>query len=274
MKLLILSDLHFEFELPAPGVNTYLQNVQRDSMAEAAKQADVVVIAGDTHTKGKGPKVVQELFPGRLVVMVNGNHEYYGQTYPHHLFKLQEQAKEIPCLHFLENEAVEIGDVVFLGATLWTDCKLWESGPQAGLFNHLETAMALQNGMTDYTRIKFFDGQRHRKLLPSDLVKVHIQSVRWLKEQFEIHRGRKIVVVTHHAPSFKSIPKEFDKDVISAAYASNLDELVESSGAALWIHGHTHQGADYKIGETRVLANPRGYPEEKTWFKPTLTVEV
>jgi hypothetical protein len=27
----------------------------------------------------------------------------------------------------------------------------------------------------------------------------------------------------------------------------------------LWTHGHTHHSFDYVIGETRIVANPRGY---------------
>ncbi|MGE4579265.1 MAG: metallophosphoesterase [Desulfuromonadales bacterium] len=274
MKLLILSDLHFEFEMPAPGVSTYTQTAQRDAMVETAKKADVIVLAGDTYTKGRGPKVARDMFSDKPIIMVAGNHEFYGQTYPHHLDKLQRQAAEIPGLHYLENQAVEIGDVVFLGCTLWTDCKLWESGPRAGLYSYQETIMDLKSGMNDYSRIKFFDGRRHRELLPPDLVKVHLDSVRWLRGQFEAYKGLKIVVVTHHAPSFRSVPETYQQDILSAAYASHLDELVEQSGALLWVHGHTHSQAAYQIGKTRVICNAKGYPEERTYFRPGLTVEI
>jgi hypothetical protein len=49
-------------------------------------------------------------------------------------------------------------------------------------------------------------------------------------------------------------------ELLSAAYASNLDELVAASRAKLWIHGHTHRPTNYWIGDTRVISNPRGYP--------------
>ena len=50
--------------------------------------------------------------------------------------------------------------------------------------------------------------------------------------------------------------------MVSAAYASHLDDFVAESGALLWIHGHLHTQKDYKIGNTRVICNPRGYPDE------------
>lgn len=274
MEILALSDLHLEFEMPGKGIDTLALEKQHQAMREAAKEADVIILAGDTWTKGRGPGAAREMFPDKPIVMVAGNHEFYGQTYPHHLSKLQRQAAEIPGLHFLENQSVEIGDVVFLGCSLWTDCKLWEAGPYAGLYEYRETIMDLKSGMNDYSRIKYFDGRRHRELLPPDLVRVHLDSVRWLKEQFEAYRGRKIVVVTHHAPSFKSIPETFQQDILSAAYASHLDDLVEASGAALWVHGHTHSHSDYQIGGTRVICNAKGYPGERTYFRPSLVVEI
>lgn len=83
-------------------------------------------------------------------------------------------------------------------------------------------------------------------------------------------------MVTHHAPSLRSVPTEWRDDLMSAAYASNLDWLVEESGAALWVHGHIHSSADYMIGRTRVVCNPRGYwPDQPNpAFRPDLVVEV
>ncbi|WP_215884515.1 hypothetical protein [Acidithiobacillus sulfurivorans] len=31
---------------------------------------------------------------------------------------------------------------------------------------------------------------------------------------------------------------------------------------AIWIHGHVHDRMNYRIGKTRVLCNPWGYPNE------------
>jgi hypothetical protein len=108
-----------------------------------------------------------------------------------------------------------------------------------------------------------------------DTAGIHYRSRAWLAEQLEKNRGAKIVVVTHHAPSKRSLPPRFDDDLLSAAYASHLDELVEHSDARLWIHGHVHEQQDYMIGTTRVLCNPRGYPDEfNTSFAPDLLATV
>jgi Icc-related predicted phosphoesterase len=43
----------------------------------------------------------------------------------------------------------------------------------------------------------------------------------------------------------------------------------------LWVHGHIHHRADYRLGSTRVVCNPRGYPEEPgEGFDPQKVVEL
>jgi len=62
-----------------------------------------------------------------------------------------------------------------------------------------------------------------------------------------------------------------ERQVIHAAYASDLEAFVESCGAALWIHGHIHRRNQYRIGRTRVVCNPRGYPDQTaSGFDPRL----
>jgi Icc-related predicted phosphoesterase len=250
MRLHILSDLHTEFgdvSLPAP-------------------RADVVVLAGDTGIHRSWFKWVGEQFGGRTVVCVAGNHEYYGETIPSHTEKLRGYAREYG-VHFLENESLVVGDVAFLGCTLWTDFALHG--------NIRLAASEAERQLTDYKRVKLLSAGRYLRLTPSDTARLHRRSLEWLREEIGRHAGRKIVVVTHHGPSLRSVPDQFRDDPLSAAYASSLDAFVASSGAQLWIHGHVHESADYCIGGTRVICNPRGYPEElNAGFQPGSVVEV
>ena len=83
------------------------------------------------------------------------------------------------------------------------------------------------------------------------------------------------IVVTHHAPSPRSIPPHHAGNPLNAAFVSNLDGLIERARVPLWIHGHTHHNVDYVVGSTRVLSNQRGYPDERlAGFDPALVVEV
>ena len=81
----------------------------------------------------------------------------------------------------------------------------------------------------------------------------------------------------------RSIAARFAEDPVSAAFGSNLDDLVAK--AHLWIHGHTHTAFRYQIGPDpergHVVCNPRGYRREtcvgargeKTGWHPRLLID-
>jgi hypothetical protein len=47
--------------------------------------------------------------------------------------------------------------------------------------------------------------------------------------------------------------------ITSAAYASHLDAIIETYDINLWGHGHAHKSCGYRVENTRVVCNPRGY---------------
>ncbi len=244
MRLQVLSDLHLEFGTFAP----------------PKVDADIIVLAGDIHVGLKAIPWAREHFENYRVLYVLGNHEYYGQALPKHLNRLRELARTSN-VRVLENESIVLGDVVFLGCTLWTDFGLFGNPKIAGYHATQE--------MNDYKKIRV--APAYRKLRSIDTAVIHSRSRAWLVQEFEKHANAKVVVVTHHAPSKRSLPPRFGDDLLSAAYASHLDELVERSKARLWIHGHVHERQDYMIGNTRVLCNPRGYPED---FNPAFVPDL
>lgn len=248
MKLYVLSDLHIEFEAFHP----------------PAVEADVVVLAGDIHVKDRGLAWARAVFPDQPILYVLGNHEYYGTAYPKHLHDLKEKARGTS-IRVLENESFEMGDVRFLGCTLWTDYQFFGDPRLAGY----EAAQK----MTDYRKIRV--SPSFRKLRSVDTAGIHARSRAWLEREIEQEDGYKKVVITHHAPSPRSLPEPFQEDVLSAAYASSLEALIEPSGVRLWIHGHVHRHSDYAIGHTRIVCNPRGYPTEPNpAFVADFTVEI
>lgn len=83
-----------------------------------------------------------------------------------------------------------------------------------------------------------------------------------MKNSLQNSRTKTNVVITHHAPSIKSIPEKFRNDILSSAYASNLEDFIIEYKPNYWIHGHIHEPIEYKIGNTTVLCNPCGYINE------------
>jgi Icc-related predicted phosphoesterase len=224
----------------------------------------VIILAGDTDLGHKGIQWAQRNFPDSPVVYVLGNHEYYRHAYPKLLRELQDQTKNSN-VHVLENQAFSIGSVTFLGCTLWTDFSLVG---EPKIFGQI----AMQT-MSDFKKIRV--SPQFSKFRSLDSVMIHNTSRRWLEHEFATRVGEKLIVVTHHAPSIFSVPQKFQTDQLSPAYASNLDDLVNDSNAALWIHGHLHEAKDYKIGQTREVCNPRGYPDEtQSRFSPEFVLEV
>lgn len=248
MRIHVLSDLHLEF---AP--------FQPSKVA-----ADVIVLAGDIHTGKNGIKWIFEAFPNRPVIYILGNHEFYGQKIPRLTSEIKELAKGTN-VHVLEKDRLEIGNTVFLGATLWSDFQL--NG------NLILAEVAAVTSVTDFRRIRVTPS--YRRFRPVDARRFCAESLAWLEEQARDVNGKKLIVVTHHAPSPQSIPLQFRGDPLNPAFASNLEPFITTSRAAVWIHGHIHQCANYMVGSTRVIANPRGYPQEAhTGFDPALAIEV
>ncbi len=236
MKIQVISDLHREF----------------GSTELCFDHADVVVLAGDINLGTKGFEWIKEAIPNKPVIYVLGNHEYYKGSYPKTLHKIKEAASNSN-VHVLENSHVDIEGIRFHGATLWTDFSIFGNPVQYG--------MLCQPKMNDYKMIK--RDPSYSKMRTLDTFKIHQLSKQWLKESLEDSKEFKNIVVTHHAPSIQSVPEHYKEDPLTAAYASDLEDVIKEYQPLYWIHGHIHTPVRYKIGETEIICNPHGYIDEK-----------
>lgn len=258
MKIHVLNDLHLEFSGGKfPG---YTPPVD----------ADVVVIAGDTHPGVLGLLWAAETFgsaQGMPVICIAGNHEFYhGRNLFRHYDKMRAKAVSLG-IHFLQNDAVVIDGVRFLGGTLWTDFNLYGNSPLA--------MIDAQMAMNDFVTIRQ-GNTRREPLLPATVLNEHQKTLAFLIDKLNTDFDGKTVVVTHHAPSEQSSIPEFANDRLNPCYATNLEGLIHAYDIEVWLHGHTHCSKDYMIGDTRVVCNPRGYDNEaiNPNFDPTLLLEV
>ncbi len=247
MRLHILSDLHNEFQPYQP----------------AATDADVVVLAGDIHCKGRSADWALEHFEGP-VVLVAGNHEYYDTSIEKAEAKFREAAaKSGGRLIYLQRDSVEINGVRFLGATGWTDYSLSES-PALAMYD-------IQQKMADHRAIRV--GANYRLWAPKDAALEALATRRWLEARLQEPFDGKTVVVTHHPLVAQSLNPAYERSFVDAAFANTWEHLL-GEHLALAIHGHTHYAVDYTLKGTRVVSNPLGYPHEGTGFNPNLVIEI
>ena len=262
MRVQIASDLHHEFVRDgAPG----------SEALELAKDVDLLVLAGDVHASTQTVGLYGQ-YPVP-VLYVHGNHEMYG----HEFFTLQHQLRTNlapTSLRFLERDELIMDGVRFLGCCLWTDYNLRPEWKTVAL-REAEIAM------NDHRHIRY--GRAHA-FSPRDAEAENKKSQVWLADKLaQSFRGR-TVVITHHAPHANSIPPEYEGDILSAAFASDLTRLMEP--VDVWVHGHIHRSVDYMVGGCRVICNPRGYPKrysinpgalaafENPEFDPALVIDI
>lgn len=253
MKINILSDLHLgQGALPLPG-----------------NDADLVVLAGDV---ARPPEAIAWAAAiGKPVLYVPGNHEFYGGSIEGVRARLRALSSGTG-VRVLDNDAVVIEGVRFLGTTLWTDFLLQGGGAAR------DAAMQeAQRFMRDYSRIRLHDAAQ-APFTPQDSVALFAQHSAWLAAELARPHDGPTVVVTHHAPSAGSVHPRFEGSLLNASFVSHADHLLDGRRAALWIHGHTHDSFDYRRNGTRVVCNPRGYARdgvnENAAFDPDFTIEL
>ncbi len=282
-------------------------------LSKLRDRCDLVINAGDFDV-GNSSRVLREAaeYLGVPIAYVPGNHEFYGGNFERVMGVLHA---ELPAdgAHLLDRTEVVFGrgedgvwrvvekeagaaltsiprhsatgetpvavsnsDLVrVLGCILWTDFGLY------GDDNRTRCKQLAGSLISDYSRITAgepVDAERrlYRRLTPADTHGFHIRDRNWLEGKLEESFDGETVVVTHMVPSMGSVPERYKEDPLSAAFASNLDALIERTQPALWIHGHTHDSFDYRIGRTRVMCNPYGYwgREMNPGFREDLIVNV
>ena len=180
------------------------------------------------------------------VIWVFGNHESYGMSIEDSREMAQRNLTEegLINIHILENQAFEVDNkTVILGSTLWSN------------FNDKDTtSMELcEAWINDF---KMIEG--HNAI--SSFI-THNKSLSIIREFMEgYYSGMDAIIVTHHAPSIQSVSDDFLSHPAVSGFFSRLDDFILDLNPKIWIHGHLHKNSSYRIGDTNILCNPKGYP--------------
>ena len=277
MRIAVISDLHLDFaQLP-----------------ETSIDADVLVVAGDVALLTRAIPWVAENFGRQVphIIYVPGNHEFYrggpksGEANTYYEDQMS-RGRELAALlsldygiHLLQNDAVIIDDVRFVGGTMWSDWSLLPAGWSRRMAMMMSQRgwvdrgyVSERNYHNDFREIRFGGGSSRDRLTPSQMIDLHLQSFDFFQRTLATPHDGETVCITHTAPA--SSVRE--RGAHSWLYGStDIEGLMQGPTApALWIHGHVHESLDYSIGGTRVICNPRGYPGENPAFDQALTVDV
>ncbi len=254
MKIRLLSDLHLEgysFDYQYAG-------------------EDVLVLAGDIYTQDRMYQFLETIPSTLPVLFVAGNHEYYHGVFEYvneYFYELQET---FPNFVFLNNRGTTIGDVQFFGGTMFTNFTLH------GIHEQWFGVQACKQ-INDFYMIKKVPNEcalELRDWTPQDHQTQHNIFCRELKAWIERTEGQKRVVISHFAPHAKTIlPKYANSGPLNSYFTENMEDYMGWEG--LWLFGHTHAVVDVMIGDTRLLANAKGYGyKEVLEFDPNFIVEI
>jgi hypothetical protein len=169
---------------------------------------------------------------------------------------------------------VELAGVRFLGGTLWAGGRL-SGGRLSGI-----------DATPDHEtreRIEVAHAGGARRITVGDAIGLHRKTRRALDRLLAAPRdGRKVVVVTHHAPhplclppAACRLPPGARSGWVAGISASDLSGLMASRQVDLWVHGHIHPRIDITHPRgTRIICNAAGPGFRKLGFQEDWAVEV
>ena len=272
MKIRCYSDIHLEFDIEGDD-DFVLPVIEGESDM-------VLVLAGDITAEMDGDNLADRLWSmhttivkdwaarHKAVVMVCGNHEFYRGSMDEVREWWSNVDANVDNFHFLDNTTAVIDGVRFIGGTLWTSLRN----------NDPLVALNAVGSMNDFNYIRVGDGM----LTAAEWLNEYRTTLDYIQTRVAEDFDGPTVVVTHHAPSYRSIDSQYVESTRNDCYASDLDAFMWHSDIALWLHGHIHASSDYFVGDdetnTRVVCNPRGYngdpPKFNPNFDPTLVITV
>ncbi|MGO4353797.1 metallophosphoesterase [Rhizobium sp. RAF36] len=209
-------------------------------------RADICICAGDISNSIERSIdfLHAEIAPYMPVVVVLGNHDYYGSSIDSALDYARKWTAGTN-VHVLENETYFKGDLRVIGATLWTDFEIEDHD-----FGYLPVKERRELASRDCMRylldFRFILRSRERPgdksalISPQEMMSRHWESRSFINGELVRPFDGTTLVLTHHAISRRSLDPRFKGQVSNAAFASELGAMIRLRRPHFWVHGHVH----------------------------------
>jgi predicted phosphohydrolase len=235
MKVQYASDLHLEFP----------DNKELLRIKPLKPEGDILLLAGDIvpfsqlHEHSDFFDYVSNNF--NFTYWLPGNHEYYHSDISERSGYFNEKIRDNVFL--LNNTSIQTGNVKLIFSTLWT---------RIGLSNQFE----IQLRYSDFHVIR----NSGLRLSVDQYNLLHDRCLSFLKEEFTKEKPGKMIVISHHMPTYKNYPEEYKRSALNEVFAVELSDLIKAAEPDYWIFGHEHGNkGDFTIGRTRLITNQMGY---------------
>ena len=202
--------------------------------------------------------LVRHKYQNVICVLANHDYYYFGLDEIPSPVALYRERYYFPNVFFLilSNvlSSICLEDVTVIGGTLWS-----ELDPTNELI--------ISRRLNDFRLIHDLTPKDYRDRFSKELLE--------LDRQLELHKDEKVVVLTHHAPTFATTPMYSDSP-LQSAFCTDLTRLFLSRpNIKAWVFGHTHVKAELEIGGVKLIENSFGYyGQESLDYKPKLlTIE-
>jgi len=207
------------------------------------------------------------------VFLIAGNHEYFTSDSTKTYDDTENQIRTVAAgagsnIIYLQRGSYRIDayKIIVVGATLWTepDIRHWDK-MSSGVIGYPG-----YRGEYDAIWMKDEYTGKPRNLHPSDVIQLHLRDREFFKQFLNNTWGSvadmeddwRIIVLSHHLPSFSLNPAKFAGHPLVSCYAVALDDLIKEPIVA-WLCGHSHTAMNKRFDAGPIVAlNPLGYKSE------------
>ena len=268
LKIQVVSDLHVEFRER----RAQFTNILKPSADILALLGDTCCLADDEDFK-VFEAFIRYLLPlFKKIIYIPGNHEYYynskappgpNNTYAAVNRKMKKLSKISDKLYFLNNSTLELNvgrkKYTIIGSVLWS----WIPATERKSITKCMSCF-------DNIYVKDKKTKALRNITPEETSKLYLKNIAFISRAISEAKKNKsrAVVFTHHKP-YLSVKKT----QYTSAYESDATKLFKKP-VIIWCYGHTHVADDSIQKKIRLYSNPKGYPHQRTRFKPTGIIAV